>query len=107
MTRVMLDKEFEITTAGSGAEALKLFFQGYTPNLVLLDLNMPEMGGWDTYIRIRDLTKLHKVPIAIYSTSDDPQDRAKAQEMGAVDFIHKPAKKAELMEKVKKIMGVK
>jgi len=104
MTRVMLDKEFEITTANSGAEALKLFFQGYTPNLVLLDLNMPEMGGWDTYIRIRDLTKLHQVPIVIYSTSDDPEDREKAKEMGAVDFVHKPAKKAELMEKVTKLM---
>jgi len=104
MTRVMLDKEFEITTANSGAEALKLFFQGYTPNLMLLDLNMPEMGGWDTYIRIRDITKLHRVPIVIYSTSDDPQDRTKAQEMGALDFIHKPAKKAELMEKVTKLI---
>jgi Methyl-accepting chemotaxis protein len=104
MTRVMLDKEYEITTVNSGAAALKLFFQGYTPNLVLLDLNMPEMGGWDTYIRIRDLTKLHQVPIVIYSTSDDPEDRAKAKEMGAVDFVHKPAKKAELMEKVKKLI---
>jgi methyl-accepting chemotaxis protein len=105
MTKVMLDKEYEITTANSGEAALKLFFQGYTPNLVLLDLNMPEMGGWDTYIRIRDITKLHQVPIVIYSTSDDPSDRAKAKEMGAVDFIHKPVKKAELMEKVKKLMG--
>jgi DNA-binding response OmpR family regulator len=39
----------------------------------------------------------------IYSTSDDPQDRAKAKEMGAVDFIHKPAKKAELLEKAAKL----
>jgi len=61
------------------------------------------MGGWDTYIRIRDLTKLHQVPIVIYSTSDDPEDRAKAKEMGAVDFVHKPAKKAELMEESEKI----
>jgi len=104
MTKVMLDKEFEITTANSGAEALKLFFKGYTPNLMLLDLNMPEMGGWDTYIRIRDITKLHHVPIVIYSTSDDPQDRTRAQEMGAVDFIHKPAKKAELLDKVTKLI---
>jgi len=104
MTRVMLDKDYEITTVNSGMAALKLFFQGYTPNLVLLDLNMPEMGGWDTYIRIRDLTQLHQVPIVIYTTSEDQQDRDKAKEMGALDFVHKPAKKAELMEKVKKYM---
>jgi len=104
LTKAILDKDYDVTTANSGQVALNLFFQGYTPDLVLLDLNMPEMGGWDTYIRIRDLTKLHKVPIAINSASDDPRDRAHAQEMGAVDFIHKPAKKAELLEKVAKLV---
>jgi methyl-accepting chemotaxis protein len=104
LTKAILDTEYDVTTANSGQAALKLFFQGYTPNLVLLDLNMPEMGGWDTYLRIRDLTKLHKTPIVIYSTSDDPKDRAQAQEMGAVDFIQKPAKKAELREKVAKLI---
>jgi methyl-accepting chemotaxis protein len=104
LTKAILDVDYDVTTANSGQAALKLFFQGYTPNLVLLDLNMPEMGGWDTYLRIRDLTKLHKVPIVIYSTSDDPKDRAQAQEMGAVDFIQKPAKKAELREKVAKLV---
>jgi CheY-like chemotaxis protein len=99
-----LEQDYEVTTANSGQAALNLFFQGYTPNLVLLDLTMPEMGGWDTYIRIRDINKLHKTAIVIYSTSDDPEDRAKAKEMGAVDFIHKPAKKAELLEKVAKLL---
>jgi len=103
LTQSMLEGEYEVTTANSGQAALNLFFQGYTPNLVLLDLTMPEMGGWDTYIRIRDLTRLHQVPIVIYSTSDDPEDRAKAKEMGAVDFVHKPAKKTELLEKVAKL----
>jgi len=103
LTQAMLEGDYEVTTSNSGQAALNLFFQGYTPDLVLLDLTMPEMGGWDTYLRIRDLTKLHKVPIVIYSTSDDPEDRAKAQEMGAVDFVHKPAKKTELLEKVKRL----
>jgi len=105
ITKSALDQDYEVTTMNSGKAALDLFLKGYTPNLVLLDLNMPEMGGWDTYIRIRDLTKLHKVPIAIYSTSEDPKDRAKAQEIGAVDFIHKPVKKAEMLEKVAKLIN--
>jgi DNA-binding response OmpR family regulator len=65
---------------------------------------MPEMGGWDTYIRIRDLSKLHNVPIAIYSTSEDQKDKESAWEMGAVDFIHKPAKKDELLERVGRLI---
>jgi DNA-binding response OmpR family regulator len=58
------------------------------------------MGGWDTFIRIRDISRLHKVPIAIYSTSTDPKDKERARELGAVDYIHKPVKKAELLAKV-------
>jgi methyl-accepting chemotaxis protein len=104
-TKGILDQDYEVTTTNSGKAALDLFFKGYTPNLVLLDLNMPEMGGWDTYIRIRDLTKLHKVPIAIYSTSDDPEDRAKAREIGAVDFLHKPLSKAEMLEKMARLIN--
>ncbi|WP_461255917.1 methyl-accepting chemotaxis protein [Treponema sp. R80B11-R83G3] len=104
MTKGLLEKDYDVTTVSSGKAALNLFFQGYVPHLVLLDLMMPEMGGWDVFIRIRDLSKLHKTPIAIYTTSDDPKDKAKAQELGAVDYIHKPVKKAELLATVAKLV---
>jgi CheY-like chemotaxis protein len=104
MSKAMLGKDYDVTTAASGQEALNLFFQGYIPDLVLLDLNMPEMGGWDTFTRVRNISNLHHTPIAIYTTSEDPQDKARAQEMGAVDYIHKPAKKAELLEKTAKLI---
>jgi CheY-like chemotaxis protein len=100
MTKGMLGNDYDVTAVKSGKEALDLFFDGYVPNMVLLDLSMPKMGGWDTFNRIRDISKLHKTPIAIFTSSDDPRDRAKAHEMGAVDYIHKPIKKAELLEKV-------
>jgi methyl-accepting chemotaxis protein len=104
LTKAMLEKDYDITTVNSGQAALNLFFQGYTPDLVLLDINMPEMGGWDIFLRIRDITKLHKVPITIYSTSTDPKDQARARELGAVDFINKPARKDELLEKAAKLI---
>jgi CheY-like chemotaxis protein len=66
---------------------------------------MPELGGWETMTRIRDISRLHTTKIVIYSTSDDAQDRAKAKEMGAVDFIHKPVKKSELLDKVAKLIN--
>jgi methyl-accepting chemotaxis protein len=104
LTKGMLEGEYDVTTAKSGSEALKLFFQGYVPNLVLLDLNMPEMGGFDTFIRIRDLNKLHQTPIAIYTTSDEPKDKVRAQELGAVEYIKKPCKKDDLINKISKII---
>ncbi|MDR2951635.1 MAG: methyl-accepting chemotaxis protein [Treponema sp.] len=104
MTKASLEGDYDVTTVNSGQAALNLFYQGYTPNLVLLDLSMPDMGGWDTYIRIRDLTKLHQVPIAIYTTSEDPEDKERARELGAVDFIRKPVKKEELLKKIGKLV---
>jgi len=104
LTKGVLENAYDVTTVNSGKAALKLFFQGYTPNLVLLDLAMPEMGGWDTFIRIRDLSKLHKTPIAIYTTSNSAQDRGRAQEMGAVDYIQKPCKKDDLINRVQRIL---
>ncbi|MDR2942854.1 MAG: response regulator [Treponema sp.] len=100
MTRTALGADYELTTANSGQEALNLFSHGYIPHLVLLDLNMPEMNGWDTFSGIRDISKLNDTPVAIYSTSEDPDDKTRAQKMGAADFIHKPAKKADLLAKV-------
>jgi methyl-accepting chemotaxis protein len=105
LTKAALDKDYEVTTVSSGQEALNLFFQGYVPDFMLLDLKMPQMGGWDTFIRVRDISQLHKTPIAIYSTSEDPKDKARAKEFGAVDFIHKPASKADLLDKVGRIIS--
>jgi len=104
MTKGMLDKDYDVTTVKSGKDALKLFFQGYVPNLVLLDLNMPGLDGWDTYSRIKAISNIHKVPIAIFTSSEDPKDRAQAKEMGAADYISKPVKKTELLERVKKLV---
>jgi methyl-accepting chemotaxis protein/ActR/RegA family two-component response regulator len=104
LTKASLENDYDITTVNSGRAALDLFFKGYVPHLVLLDLTMPEMGGWDTFIRIRDLSDLHQTPIAIYTTSEDPEDMAKAKELGAVEYILKPVNKAELLDRVEKLI---
>jgi two-component system sensor histidine kinase/response regulator len=70
----------------------------------MLDLVMPDMDGWDTYERIRQLGNLHHVPITIYSSSTDSDDKTRAQEIGAVDFIKKPCKKDELLARLKAII---
>jgi len=104
MTKGILGNIYDLTAVNSGKDALHLFYQGYAPDLMLLDLNMPDMDGWGTFERIRDLTKLNNVPIAIFSASEDPKDKNKAREMGAVDFIAKPINKGELQERVAKLI---
>jgi len=99
----MLGKDYEIVTVGSGIIALKMFYQGLVPNIILLDLVMPGMSGWETYGKIKQIGDIHNVPIAIYSSSSDPEDKERAHKMGAVDFIKKPSSKNELIEKIEKI----
>jgi PleD family two-component response regulator len=102
VTKNYLEEDYSVATASSCDQALKLLYQGLDPSFVLLDLMMPDVSGWDTYEQIRDLSNLHKVPIAIYTSSEDPEDMDRAREMGAADFIKKPCKKSELLERVKK-----
>jgi methyl-accepting chemotaxis protein len=102
-TRLMLESEYEVITSKSGQDAILLFYRGLSPCLILLDLIMPDLDGWATYKRIKDIGNIHHVPIAFFTSSDDPQDRTKAKEMGAVDFIEKPINKSELLGRVRKI----
>jgi CheY-like chemotaxis protein len=98
----ILEHDYEVFTVKSGQEALQMFYQGLVPNLVLLDLVMPGMDGWDTFERIRGISQVHNVPIAFCSASSDPEDMAHAKKVGAADFIKKPCD--DLLVRVKKLV---
>jgi CheY-like chemotaxis protein len=66
---------------------------------------MPEMGGWDAFTRIRGLSGLHKTPIALFTSSTDPEDIQMAKEVGAADYIKKPCNHDELSSKVAKLVS--
>jgi len=104
MTRNFLESDYDVVTVDSCEKALKLLYQGFDPRFILLDLMMPEVDGWGTYERMKALSKLHNVPIAIFTSSDDPADRDRASKMGAADYIKKPCKKSELLERIGRII---
>jgi CheY-like chemotaxis protein len=99
-TRSILGGDYEVVAAKSGQAALTLFLHGLVPHLVLLDLIMPDMDGWETYERIKAISNLYYVPIAFFTSSEDPDDISRAQQMGVADFIKKPVKRSELLERV-------
>jgi methyl-accepting chemotaxis protein len=100
LTKTFLSNDYDVITAASGKDALELFFRGLVPKLVLLDLVMPAMDGGDTYNRIRAISGLHDTPMAIFTSSDDPDDIQRAHEIGAVDYIKKPIKKDDLLNRI-------
>jgi CheY-like chemotaxis protein len=105
MVETALSNEYEVSTAKSGKEALGLFYQGLVPNLILLDLIMPDMDGWNTYTRIKAIGSLYNTPIAFFTSSDDPKDKQHAREMGAVDYIKKPYERNDLLRRVERIIS--
>jgi len=105
LTRSFLDKTYEVTTARSSEDALRLLYQGLDPSVIFLDLVMPGTDGWQTFERIRGITKLHNVPISIFTVSDSPADKQRAKLMGAVDYIMKPCTQDELLKRIGKILG--
>ncbi len=102
VTKAMLEGDFKVTAVTSGAEALKRFYQGFVPNFILLDLVMPDMDGWSTFDKIKAISNLHHVPIAFFSSSNDPKDIDRARQMGAVDYLKKPIERALLLEKIRR-----
>jgi CheY-like chemotaxis protein len=101
ITKNILKKEYEVITVTSARDALSMFYQGLNPSLILLDLMMPDISGWDAFERIRSIGKLHNTPIAICSSSDRSENVAQGKKFGAVDFIKKPCK--DLLERVKRL----
>jgi methyl-accepting chemotaxis protein len=104
MVETGLLNDYDVSTAKSGKEALALFYQGLVPQLILLDLIMPEMDGWATYVKIKAISGLYGTPIAFFTVSSDPKDIEHAHEMGAVDYIKKPINKDDLLNRVGKIL---
>ena len=101
----ILERDYEVISAQSGKEALVLFYRGLVPNLILLDLTISGTDGWDVYERIKTISSLHAVPVALFTSSDDMHDKQRGQQMGAVDYIKKPAQKEELLEKAARLTG--
>jgi methyl-accepting chemotaxis protein len=104
MVKTVLSNDYDVSTAKSGKDALGLFYQGLVPNLILLDLIMPNMDGWNTYDRIKAIGGLYDIPIAFFTSSSDQKDIQHAREMGAVDYIKKPYDKDDLLRRVRRII---
>ena len=100
----ILMEKYEILTAKTGKEALDYFMNSNFPDLVLLDILMPNMDGWETYKRIRALSFLKDIPIAFLTSVTDTAEKERAREIGAVDFIAKPCEKKELLKRIRKIL---
>jgi len=91
---------FNVVSASSGNEALKKVVD-YQPDIVLLDLMMPEMDGWQTFEYLRQMTE---VPVIIVSALGTKEDVVTGLKQGVDDYISKPFYNKEVVERVKAVL---
>ena len=98
----ILKEKYNIVTAKSGKEAISCLFKGTVPNLILLDIMMPRMDGWKTYSRLKGISLLKEVPILFVTALYEASDMKHAFDIGAADYITKPYRKNDLLDRIEK-----
>ena len=98
-TKMILGQEYQVVLAESGLEALnKLQEEEEQIDMVLLDIDMPEMNGIETFERMKDFAA--DIPVIFLTASGAEDDVVSAIRLGAVNYLKKPFRPQELMRRV-------
>lgn len=91
---------YEVLLAGQAKDGLRLAYEKH-PDLIILDIMMPDMDGWETCRRLRDLSD---VPIVMLTAKVDEDDVVRGFRLGADDYVKKPFSIQELEERIRAIL---
>ena len=103
---LLVAKGYRTCSATSGAEALRVL-AAERPDLVLLDVMMPGMSGYDVCREIRADPAHAMLPVVLVTALDPAEERAKGLDAGADDFLSKPVSQAELLARVRSLLRIK
>lgn len=101
--KAALSDGYNTTAVLSGAQALK-FLEKRTPDIILLDINMPEMDGFEVLEKIREIPECVHIPVIFLTADSDPQTEQKCFDYGAVDFIVKPFVTAVMRSRISRTL---
>jgi len=107
LVRLILGRRgFDVVGANGGLEGLEAV-RRERPNLILLDLMMPDMDGWEVYQRIKADEELRRIPVIVVTAKAQSIDKVLGLHIAKVDdYITKPFGPQELLESVEKILGL-
>lgn len=100
--QVLRGAGYAVSTADSGSGALDRVSEEPF-DLLLLDINMPGMDGWETLRLIRADDRLDTLPVVMFSIKGEVRDKVHGMQGGALDYITKPFEVDELLERVRRI----
>jgi DNA-binding response OmpR family regulator len=101
---VLSKSGYEAVTAPNGTEGL-IRAHVTEPNLILLDIMMEEMDGWETLRQLKADEESRDIPVIILSARAEPKDKIRALEGGAVDYITKPFSVRDSLAKIETILA--
>ena len=97
----LVKKDYEVLEAGDGSEALDIFFENQDIALVILDIMMPKLDGWQV---CREIRRYSKVPIIMLTARTDERDELQGFELGVDEYISKPFSPKILVARVEAIL---
>lgn len=105
LVSLMLQRQgYDVESASNGAQALKMIGLE-SPDLILLDVMMPDMDGFEVARRIRSTTSSANVPIIMFTAKAEVEDRVKGFEAGADDYLTKPTQPRELFAHMNAVLS--
>lgn len=103
---ILINAGYTVSLAKSGKQALDMLKKGIEYQLVLLDVDMPEMDGYETFKAIRELESGKNLPIVFLTGMEAPEFQIKGWEYGAADYITKPFIKSVFLARIKNRINV-
>ena len=100
---LLSSKGYDVKGVKGGEEALEII-RDYDPDLVLLDVIMPGMDGFEVCRRIKNDQKTRHIPVIMLTAKKKPQDIQKGLDVGAVSYITKPFKSSTVIETIQKCL---
>ena len=101
----LLRERYKVKAATSGEKALKIARVDPAPDLILLDVMMPEMDGYEVCRRLQGDPTTQAIPVIFLTGNDDEGERREGLALGAVDYITKPVEPADLDARVEHWIG--
>lgn len=98
---ILISSGYSVSLAKSGKQAIDFVKKGIGFSLILLDVDMPHMDGYETYEEIKNIGEGRDIPIIFLTAKDEPDFEIKGYECGAADYITKPFVKSVFLARVK------